>query len=320
MTRVLVSGATGFVGGALCKRLLERGCHVLGAVRASEQIGQLKVDVEPVIMGDMACRQSNPAYLAGVDVVVHLAARVHVMKDRAIDPLAEFRVINVSGTEHLARQAASAGCSRFVYLSSIKVNGEATAPDAVLTELDSNNPQDSYAISKAEAEMALHRIAIDTGMEVVILRPPLVYGAHVKGNFLTMLHIVERGVPLPFLRVANRRSFIYVGNLADAIAQCVQHQAAANETFLVSDGYDVSTPELLRELARCLGASAKLFPVPEGLLRLAGKLTGRYEELNRLMDSLVIDSGKIRRNLEWSPPHTFGDGIQRTVNWFKGIS
>ena len=320
MTKVVVTGAVGFVGSALCHQLLEDGCEVVGVVRSPDQVVHLKSDVFPVIAGDLGHQKSTSAYLTGADVVVHLAARVHVLKDISMDPLSAFRLANVAATEHLAKQAASSGCRRLVYVSSIKVNGESTAQGMAFTERDVSNPQDSYAISKSEAELAVRRISQATGMEIVVLRPPLVYGPGVKGNFLTMLSAIKRGVPLPFLGVVNRRSLISVDNLADAIACCVTHNLAANKTFLVSDGHDVSTPELIAELAACLNVPTRLFSMPESLLRFAGKLTVKDQELDRLIASLVVNSSKIRRELSWSPPYTFHEGIQRTANWFKSAS
>ena len=320
MTKVVVTGAAGFVGGAVCHRLLEAGFDVVGVVRSSDQVERLKPKVIPAIAGTLGRQKSTSAYLTGAEVVVHLAARVHVMKDVSMDPLSAFRLANVAATEHLAKQAASSGCRRLVYVSTSKVNGESTAQGMAFTEQDVSNPQDPYAISKSEAELAVRRISQGTGMEIVVLRPPLVYGPGVKGNFLTMLRAIKRGVPLPFLGVVNRRSLISVDNLADAIACCVTHKSATNKTFLVSDGYDVSTPELVAELATCLNVPTRLFSMPESLLRFAGKLTGKDQELDRLIGSLVVDSSKIRCELGWSPPHTFNEGIQRTANWFKSVS
>lgn len=312
-----MTGAVGFVGNALCQRLLEDGCNVVGVVRSSDQVEFLRPEAVPVVTGDLS-RSKSFAYLTGADVVVHLAARVHVMRDISIDPLSEFRISNVAATEQLAKEAASLGCRRLVYLSSIKVNGESTSQSMAFTECDASNPQDSYSISKLEAELALCKISKETGIEVVVIRPPLVYGPGVKGNFLTMLRAIKQGIPLPFLGVANRRSMISVDNLADAIARCVTHKSAANKTFLVSDGHDVSTPKLISELATYLNVPARLFSVPEILLRLVGKLAGKDQELERLITSLVVDSSKIRYELGWSPPCTFSQGLQRTANWFAG--
>jgi nucleoside-diphosphate-sugar epimerase len=254
------------------------------------------------------------AVLTDVDVVVHLAARVHVMQDSSSDPPSAFRQVNVAGTERLARQAATAGVKRLIYISSIKVNGEESSTP--YTELDTPNPQDAYAVSKWEAEQILRQIATETGLELVILRPPLVYGSGVKANFLQLIKIVNRGIPLPLARVNNRRSLIYVGNLADAIVACVTRFEAAGQTYLVSDGEDISTPELIRRLADALGRASRLLPFPLKMLRLAGKLIGKSAEVERLLGSLTVDPSKIRRQLGWKPPYTIDQGLRETAEWF----
>jgi nucleoside-diphosphate-sugar epimerase len=251
--------------------------------------------------------------LQGVDVVIHLAARVHVMTDAADDPITEFRLVNTAGTEHLARCAAASGVKRFVYVSSIKVNGEATSGNARFTEQDQPNPQDAYGVSKWEAEQVLHRVAAETGLEVVIVRPPLVYGAGVKGNFAQMLRVVALGFPLPFAGVKNKRDLVYVGNLVDALITCAMHPAAAGNTYLVSDGEAVSTPDLLRGLAKALGVSSRVFALPIGLLKLAGALFGKADQVERLVGSLQVDSSKIRRELGWVPPFSVHDELTATV-------
>jgi nucleoside-diphosphate-sugar epimerase len=251
--------------------------------------------------------------LRDVDVVIHLAARVHVMHDDTPNPLAEFLRVNVYGTEHLARSAALAGVRRLVYVSSIKVNGEATNGGEQFTETDTPSPQDPYGISKWEAEQALRRVATETGLEIVIVRPPLVYGAGVKGNFAQMLKILAKGIPLPLASALNQRSFIYVENLVDALIVCATHPAAANQTFLVSDGEDVSTPDILRKLGDAMEHPARVFPCPPALLKFAGRLTGKSDQIERLMGSLRIDSGKIRRELGWQPPYTLQDGLRKTI-------
>ena len=235
------------------------------------------------------------------------------MHDTSADPLEEFRKVNLHSTTNLARQAAQAGVKRLVYVSSIKVNGEETREGQKFSETDPPAPQDPYAISKWEAEQALHRVAGETGLEVVIVRPPLVYGPGVKGNFAQMLNVVAKGIPLPFASVRNLRSLIYVGNLADALIACAIHPAAAGQTYLVCDGEDVSTPDLLRQLATGMGVLARLLPCPPALLRLAGKLTGKSHQMGRLLDSLQVDGGKIRRDLGWRPPYTLREGLQNTV-------
>ena len=329
---ILVSGANGFLGSALSQTLTVRGYEHKKIVRRA-CLGAISV-------GNIDNQTAWGDALTGVDVVVHLAARVHVMHDTVTDPLAEFRKVNVFGTERLAREAARAGVRRFIYVSSIKVNGE-QAPGSYLSQIastqippgspllkggtlgafsegDEPNPQDPYGVSKWEAEQALHRVAQETGLEVVIVRPPLVYGPGVGANFLRLLALVQKGVPLPFGAIKNQRSLVYVGNLVDAIITCLEHPAAAGQTYLVSDGEDVSTPELIRRIAHALGRPARLLPVPPILLRFAGQLTGKSAQVERLLDSLAIDSSKIRRELGWTPPFTMEQGLAETMEWFQG--
>ncbi len=308
--KLLVTGANGFVGKALCGALFEQGYAVRGAVRSAKTIVET---CERVVVGDFDEQTDWENALAGMDVVIHLAARVHVMHDTSIDPLAEFRQVNVAGTENLARQAARAGVKRFVYVSSIKVNGEATEGAAKFSESDVPNPQDPYGVSKFEAEEALHRVAVETGLEVVIVRPPLVYGAGVKGNFAQMLKVLAKGIPLPLASVHNRRSLVYVGNLVDALILCATHHVAVGQTYLVSDGEDISTPDLLRQLGVAMGHPARLIPCPQALLRLGGRMTGKADQIERLLGSLQVDSGKIRRELGWMPPYTVSRGLQVTA-------
>lgn len=311
--KFLITGANGFVGKALCAELLRQGYPVRAAVRSGDtSIENLEVAAVGSIDGETDWTDA----LRGVDVVIHLAARVHVMRDPAQDPLAEFRRVNTLGTETLARAAARAGVKRFIFLSSIKVNGEETRGTA-FTELDAPNPQDPYAISKWEAEQALHRIAADTGMEVVVLRCPLVYGPGVKGNFLRLMQAVARGIPLPLALADNRRSLIYLGNLTGAISACLHHPEAVGKTYLVSDGEDVSTAQLILQMARALGRPARLWPCPLGLMRLAAMMTGKSDEVTRLLGSLCIDSSKIRRELGWRPSHTLAQGLAETAAWHR---
>ena len=304
----LVVGANGFVGKPLCKELARQGKVCRAAVRS----GNLPIEnIEVVKIGSIDGQTDWSVALRDIEVVIHLAARVHVMRDTASDPLEEFRKVNLHGTENLARQAAQAGVRRMVYVSSIKVNGEATVEDEKFSESDAPNPQDPYGISKCEAEQALHRVSEETGMEVVIVRPPLVYGEGVKGNFAQMLKVLARGIPLPLASVKNRRSLLHVGNLTDALILCATHPMAANQTYLLSDGEDVSTPDLLRQLGAAMGHPARLFPCPPAILKLAGRLTGRSDQVERLLGSLSIDSGKIRRELGWKPPFTLLEGLRR---------
>lgn len=312
--KFLITGANGFVGKPLCTELLRQGQSVRVAVRSANALIE---NVEVVAVGSIDGQTDWTDALRGVDVVIHLAARVHVMHDTATDPLAEFRRVNTAGTEHLARCAAAGGVKRLVYVSSIKVNGEETRDGQKLSEADLPVPQDPYAVSKWEAEQALHRVASETGLEVVILRPPLVHGPGVKGNFVQMLGMIAKRVPLPFASVHNRRSLVYVGNLVDALITCAAHPAAVGQTFLVCDGEDVSTPGLLRHLAAAMDVPSRLFPCPPMLLRLAGKLAGKSQQLERLLGSLQVDGDKIRRDLNWAPPYSLQQGLQAAAEWYR---
>ena len=308
--RVLITGANGFVGQALCIEALSRGMKVRGAVR---QPDALPADIESVAIGDINDVTDWSSALEGCDVVIHLAARVHVMQETSENPLAEFRLVNVTGTEHLARSAAAAGVKRFVYISSIKVNGEETLKGYPYTELDNANPQDFYGVSKWEAEQVLARVANETGLEIVIIRPPLVYGAGVKGNFAQMISVISKGLPLPLAAVQNKRSLIYVKNLVDAMLLCASHPAAAGNTYLVSDGMDISTSDLLKKLSLAMGKKPRLFSFPVVLLRLAARLLGKVNQIERLLGSLQVDSSKIRRELAWKPPFSMDDGLKATI-------
>lgn len=312
---ILVTGATGFVGQALCKRLANDSFTVRCAVRLSDHLASAQFSrIERFIIEDIGPDTDWSKALPGIDTIVHLAARVHVINDKDADPPAEFRRINVSGTEHLAREAAKAGVKRFIFLSSIKVNGE--GKNTPYSEAQSVHPSDPYGISKWEAEQALRRIETETGMKVIIIRPPLVYGPGVKANFLNLIKLVNSGIPLPLASVSNKRSLIYIENLVDAIVSCIRNPNAAGQTYLVSDGEDVSTPELARRLASALGRPARLFPFPAGLMGIAGKLMGKSELVDRLIGSLLINSSKIHRDLGWKPPCTMELGLKRTAEWF----
>lgn len=310
LERVLITGATGFVGTALCALLEQRGVAYRRALRAGA--GARPDDIE---VGDIGPGTQWRAALEGVSSIVHLAARTHVMRESAADPLTVYREINVEGTRRLAEAAAAAGVRRFVFLSSIKVNGERTGL-LPFGEADEPRPEDAYGITKLEAEQVLKRIAAESDMGVTILRPPLVYGPGVKGNFLALMGAVRKGVPLPLGSVDNRRSLVYVGNLVSAIAACVNSDRAAGQTFLVSDGNDLSTPELIRRLATGLGTRARLYRFPTSLLRVAGTLLGRRAQVARLTDSLQVDSVRIRQMLGWTPPFTVEEGLADTARWF----
>jgi len=295
MKQALVTGSSGFVGRHLCAWLLQQGWLVRGLSRR----GLAPEGVEAVVC-DLLQGSVEERCLQGVDVLVHCAARVHVMDDHAADPLAAFRKVNVEGTLNLARQAAQAGVKRFVFLSSIKVNGEAT--DGVpFTERDPVVTTDPYGRSKYEAEQGLLKIAAETTMEVVIIRPPLIYGPGVKANFQKMMQWIAKGVPLPLGAVRNRRSLVALDNLVDFIGLCMQHPKAANEVFLISDGEDVSTAELLRRVAKAMGKPARLIPVPVGVMRFSLTLAGKQAVADRLFGSLQVDMSKARTLLGWQP-------------------
>jgi len=307
---ILVTGANGFVGKALVRSLSSDPRFRVRA--ASRQITQFPERVDPIASPELGMDADWSDALRGVTAVVHLAARVHVMKDRSADPLAAFRNANVDGTLVLARQAATAGVSRFVYLSSIKVNGEKTGPQP-FTEDDSPRPVDPYGISKHQAEVGLRIVAAETDMDVVVLRAPLVYGCGVKANFRRMMGWLHRRVPLPFAGIDNRRTLIALDNLVDLITVCLMHPRAANETFLAGDSEDLSTPDLLRRLGLALGTPARLIPVPAVLLRLGLAAMGFGEEAQRLCGSLRVDSSRARSLLSWDPPVTVDEGLRITA-------
>ncbi len=306
--KVLVTGANGFVGTALTTRLMgERRYTVVGTVRKTAP--ELRAPVTRLEVAPLGPETDWRSALAGVDTVVHLAARVHRGSHTDSSALAEYRRENVAGTCTLARQAASASVKRFVFVSSVKVNGER----GLFTELDAAAPEDAYGISKHEAEVALRVIAKATGMEVVIIRPPLIYGPGVRANFLALMRAVSRGIPLPLGAIDNRRSLVALTNLVDFIVTCLEHTAAANETFLVSDGDDLSTADLIRRLAAEMGRPARLFPVPESVLNLGAALVGRRDIAQRLLESLQVDISKARHLLGWDPPMTVGEGLRLAV-------
>ena len=308
---ILLTGASGFVGRAVLASLLQRR-FVRVALRQPNAAG-LPEGVE-VVEISLSPDQDWFEMLSGVFSVVHCAARVHVMIEGATDPLAEFRRVNVDGTLRLARQAAEAGVRRFVFVSSIKVNGEHSLPGRPFTADQTPAPGDPYGVSKCEAEAGLRALSEGTGMEVVIIRPPLVYGPGVKANFLAMMRWLQRGVPLPLGDVTeNRRSLVFLDNLVDLIVTCIDHPVAANQTFLVSDDEDLSTAALLRRMAAALGRPARLVPVPAGLITFGAKLIGRPGIAQRLCGSLQVDIGKTKALLGWPPPISVDEGLRRTA-------
>lgn len=271
-------------------------------------------DALTVAVGDIHEATDWSAALNGCSTVVHLAARVHVMNERASDPLREFRRTNVDGTLHLARQAARSGVRRFVFVSSIKVNGEATSAGRPFTSADAPAAEDAYGISKMEAEQGLSTIARDTGMEVVIVRPPLVYGPGVKANFASLMRAVQRGIPLPLGSVSNnRRSLVALDNLVDLLITCIDHPAAASQTFLVSDGEDLSTTALIRRIGQALGKPARLLSVPPALLELGAAVVGKRDMAQRLLGNLQVDINHTRTTLGWTPPITVDEGLRRAT-------
>ncbi|MDP1666442.1 MAG: SDR family oxidoreductase [Methylobacter sp.] len=310
---VLISGANGFIGKSLCAELLRQGQFVRAAVRLMRFDNLPIENVETTSIGVIDGETDWTHALLDINVVVHLAARVHLTKHNAVDPLDEMHKVNVEGTWNLARQAAEAGVQRFIFISSIKVNGESTSLGRPYTTEDQPVPVDPYGISKLEAEESLRQLADETGMEVVIIRPPLVYGPGVKANFYDMMRWLEKGVPLPLGAIYNKRSFVALDNLVDLIVTCIEHPAAANRTFLAGDGEDLSTTELLQRMSKALGKPAKLFPMPIGVLKAAAILLGRRDMAQRLCNSLQVDISKTCDLLGWQPPVSVDDALKRTA-------
>jgi len=311
---ILVTGGSGYVGSALAKRLVSDGQRVRLPLRgtASPIPGAEYTTIEGI-----DARQDWQAALGGVEVVIHAAARVHVMEDTAADPLAAFRAINVGGTLALARQAAAAGVRRFVFVSSIKVNGEGTVAGRPYRASDVPAPLDPYGVSKNEAEVGLRAIGAETGMQLVIVRPPLVYGPGVKANFASMMRWVSRGMPLPLGAIDNRRSLVGLGNLVDLLVTCASHPAAAGNTFLASDNDDVSTTELLRRVGTALDRPARLLPVPPALLKAGAGLVGKPGVAQRLCDSLQLDISPTMKTLGWVPPISMQEELRSAAQAFR---
>jgi nucleoside-diphosphate-sugar epimerase len=309
-TKVLVTGANGFVGRSLCGALVGRS-EVRGALRNPAECHA--PEGVQCIAGDLSAKFDWTSALIGINAIVHCAARVHVMNEESTDPLAEFRAVNVAGTLSLARQAAEAGVRRFIFISSIKVNGEWTSPSCAFTPDQIPAPVDPYGISKMEAEQRLIDLAAETEMDVVIIRPPLVYGPGVKANFLAMMRLLARGVPLPLGAIHNRRSLVGIDNLVNLILTCIDNPAAANQVFLVSDGEDLSTTELLVRMGRALGKPTRLIPMPERLLTLGASMLGKPDIAQRLCGSLQVDITKTRGLLGWQPPVSVDEGLRRTA-------
>lgn len=308
--KMLLTGASGFVGAAVLATAQLRGMSVRPAFRgqtSEEHIGA-------VIVPTLSAETDWSAAVSNIDVVIHCAARVHVMDDKEVDPLSAFRAVNVEGTLNLARQSARAGVRRFIFVSSVKVNGEGTQLGCAYSAEDVAAPEDAYGISKAEAEKGLRLLSHKTGMEVVIIRPPLVYGPRVKGNFNSMLKWVSRGLPLPLGAVTtNRRSFVGVDNLVDLVLTCIDHPKAANQTFMVSDSEDLSTADLLQRIGLALGHPALLIPVPLRILNITSNLLGKRAIAQRLLGSLQVDITKTSTLLNWNPSISVNEGLRRAV-------
>lgn len=309
---VAITGATGFVGSALCTKLTALGVKAVPAVRNATGLPH------EIVIGDLSASASMHCQtaLSACDTVVHLAARVHVMHEHATNPLGEFRKVNVDGTMRLAREAATAGVRRFVFISSIKVNGETTRLGSPFRADQPPAPSDPYGISKWEAEQRLHRLAAETGMEVVIIRPVLVYGPGVKANFLHLMQWLHKGIPLPLGAIHNKRSLVALDNLVDLIVTCIDHPKAANQTFLASDDEDLSTTELLYKIGCALGRPARLLPIPAWILVMAAAMIGKRDMAQRLCGSLQVDISKTCELLGWRPPVSVEDELQLTANHF----
>lgn len=316
--RILITGATGFVGCSLVERLSEEGCNITVLVRQLTSIFPKDVlqvadcELKNWLLNDLSFNGKMYQALHSIDVVIHLAARVHIMKDEASDPLREFRKVNRDASLTLAEMAAKIGVKRFIYLSSIGVNGDKSS--SPFSELDEPLPHNDYAVSKYEAEHGLLNLAKQTGMEVVIIRPPLVYGPGVRANFASMMKWVNKDVPLPFGSIHNRRSLVALDNLVSFIIHCIEHPEAANEIFLISDDEDVSTPELLQKVAKSLGKQIRLIPVPVSWMAFAAKLIGKKAMANRLFGSSQVDISKAKNLLGWQPVITMNEQLKKTAD------
>ncbi|MBM5573546.1 SDR family oxidoreductase [Deefgea sp. CFH1-16] len=308
INRILITGANGFVGSAVSFYLKQQNVEYRTVARSSNN--------GDVVIGNIDTHTQWTDALIGIEVIVHAAARVHVMNDATLDPLAEFRQVNVEGTLNLARQAVAAGVRRFIFISSIKVNGESTELGLPFFADDLAAPLDPYGVSKCEAEQGLLQLAKETGLEVVIIRPPLVYGPGVKANFAAMMKWLNKGIPLPLGAIHNQRSLVALDNLVDLIVTCIDHPAAANQIFLAGDGEDLSTTELLQKMAKALGVSSRLIPIPMWCLQFGARLLGKQAMAQRLCGSLQVDISKAKNVLGWTPPFTVDEALQKTADEF----
>jgi nucleoside-diphosphate-sugar epimerase len=314
MGKIFITGATGFIGQALSLKMLKDGYRVKAVIRRQDCPSSLPAEAESVHIESIEAFDRYQD-LEDVDTVIHLVGRAHLIKGRVTDSLEVFRKVNLLGTEQIARMAVKAGVKRFIFVSSVKVNGEGSSQP--YSENDLPAPQDAYGISKMEAEQALFQIALKTSLQVVVLRLPLVYGQGVKANFKNLIKIVDSKLPLPFNGLSNRRSFLYLGNLVDAIITSVRHPQAGGQTFMVSDGQDISTADLIRMIASALNKKRSLFYLHPTILKALCKIAGKGEEVEKLTGTLLVDSSKIRNLLGWKPPFTLEEGIKETVKYYK---
>ncbi|WED26886.1 SDR family oxidoreductase [Vibrio sp. DW001] len=311
MHKVLLTGYSGFVGSCLLKHLQKN--HIVSLLGRTLP----QDDNSEFYQSDLNDLSNLEQALSCVNVIIHCAARVHIMDDESVEPIVEFRKVNTLGTLHLARQAAVAGVKRFIYISSIKVNGESTEFNEPFRSTDARLPEDSYGQSKAEAEEQLIKFADETGLEVVIIRPTLVYGPGVKANFASLLNLVSKGLPLPFGSITNnKRSLISISNLVDLIITCIDHPKAINQVFLVSDDHDISTSEIVREMAKSLGKPQWQLPIPLYCYETVGHVFGKEDVINRLLGSLQVDIAHTKKTLGWTPPQTLEEGFKETAEAF----
>lgn len=311
--KILLTGGSGFVGSALLKCLVTEQHRVVAVTRS---INDYDASIEQVNIPSIDKNTDYHSKLIGCEVVIHCAARAHIMNDELPDPLVAYREVNTDGTLNLAQQAADAGVKRFIFISSIKVNGESTTGSAIFSEPVTFLPVDPYGLSKYEAEIGLRKMSLETTMEVVIIRPSLVYGPGVKGNFLNLLKLSRLPIPLPFGLINNKRSMVYLDNLVDLIIACIDHPKAANRVFLASDGDDLSLLRLLTLIRKAMNKPSLLLPIPSFLFNLLGKLSGKPELVDRLIGNLQVDSSDANKYLGWTAPYSVGQGIKVTVDDF----
>lgn len=315
MTKILITGATGFVGRALFENLKLKKKYLVHLTTRTNQ-EDLFEGAKAFNIGEIDSNTNWKDALDGVSCVIHCAARTHMMESKQTVSLNAYRRINVDGTKNLAKQAARIGIKRFIFLSSVKVNGEETITSKSFQYDDIPRPKDAYGISKWEAEQALLEVSKKIGLELVIIRAPLIYGVRVKGNFLRILNLIYKKIPFPFFNINNSRSFIGLDNLVDLITHCIDHPKATGKTFLVSDGEDISTPDLIRKLSKIMGRSSRLFSFPISIIKLMSYLVGKTSEVNRLISSLRVNSSHTRKILEWNPPFSLDEGLEKTVRWY----